>query len=148
MKVVISALFIFTMTQLIDYSKAFVHTTHRFSKKHDKNILVSAEDQSISRQEFARASTITAVLTLLGDVDPALARGRATLEQSYDRYSPRIIDGGKFFTTDLKRAIDKADWAAIKRQKSHQKGLKKICLKSMVEFLNVLRKLVDFQMQE
>ena len=42
------------------------------------------------------------------------ARGRATLEQAYDRYTPRIEAGGEFYAKDLKRAIEKADWAAIK----------------------------------
>mmetsp|Transcript_7195 Transcript_7195/g.13239 ORF Transcript_7195/g.13239 Transcript_7195/m.13239 type:complete len:258 (-) Transcript_7195:168-941(-) len=45
---------------------------------------------------------------------PAQARGRATLVESYDRYTPRIIAGGQFYTSDLKRMVEKADWSAIK----------------------------------
>jgi len=51
---------------------------------------------------------------LVGLPSSAWARGRATLEASYDRYVGRIIDGGKFYSTDLKKMIEKGDWAAIK----------------------------------
>jgi hypothetical protein len=45
---------------------------------------------------------------------PAEARGRATLEQAYDRYTPRVIIGGQFFATDFRKMIEKNDWAGIK----------------------------------
>lgn len=70
-----------------------------------------------SRVDFLRkASMMVAAATSLSlmPIDPALARGRATLEQAYDRYSERIIDGGKFYKNDLKNMIAKEDYAAIK----------------------------------
>jgi hypothetical protein len=36
------------------------------------------------------------------------------LEKSYQRYSPRIIAGGKFYGDDLRNLIEKNDWAGIK----------------------------------
>jgi len=44
----------------------------------------------------------------------AWARGRATLEASYDRYVSRVTDGGAFYTRDLKAMIERSDWAGIK----------------------------------
>jgi len=70
-----------------------------------------------SRADFLRisCSIVAAAATLsLMPVDPALARGRATLEQAYDRYSPRIIGGGTFYKTKLKNLIAKGDYASIK----------------------------------
>jgi hypothetical protein len=36
------------------------------------------------------------------------------LDHAYDRYVPRIIDGGEFFKKDMALMIAKADWAGIK----------------------------------
>ena len=44
----------------------------------------------------------------------AEARGRATLEQAYDRYTPRIKAGGEFYKGDLKGILSKGDWAALR----------------------------------
>ena len=46
---------------------------------------------------------------------PAGARGFATLDSAYDRYTPRIIAGGQFYAKDLRELIAKNDWAGIKR---------------------------------
>lgn len=71
-----------------------------------------------NRADFLRttASIVagTAASLSLLPADPAFARGRATLEQAYDRYSARIIDGGTFYKTQLKTMIAKDDWAGIK----------------------------------
>ena len=70
-----------------------------------------------NRADFLRkASSIVAAATSLSllPVDPVHARGRATLEQAYDRYSPRIIDGGAFYKNKLSKLIAKDDWAGIK----------------------------------
>ncbi|VEU41587.1 unnamed protein product [Pseudo-nitzschia multistriata] len=70
-----------------------------------------------SRAEFLSktSSAITAAASLsLVPIDPAFARGRATLEQAYDRYSSRIIDGGNFYKTQMKTMVAKDDWAGIK----------------------------------
>lgn len=46
--------------------------------------------------------------------EPAIARGRATLEQSYERYYPRIKTGGEFYNTELRKLVQSSDWAGIK----------------------------------
>ena len=45
---------------------------------------------------------------------PALARGRATLDYAYDRYTPRIIDGGNFYKSEFQKLVAKNDWSGIK----------------------------------
>lgn len=47
-------------------------------------------------------------------VQSAQARGRATLDQAYERYTPRIIAGGEFFSRDFRKLIEKNDWTGIK----------------------------------
>ena len=44
---------------------------------------------------------------------PSFARGRATLEAAYDRYTPRIVAGGQFYAQDFKKMIEKNDFKAI-----------------------------------
>lgn len=66
-----------------------------------------------TRKEFITASASIAVGTVLVSSQPAYARGRATLEQSYDRYTPRILDGGKFYKSELYGAVAKGDWKGI-----------------------------------
>jgi hypothetical protein len=81
------------------------------------NIVASHQNVKINeetRAHFVSKVTLATLLSTLATVQPAAARGRATLEGSYERYSPRIIAGGKFFATDLRRAIEKNDWASIK----------------------------------
>jgi len=74
---------------------------------------------SSTRKDFLTTSITTTTLVagsigMLSQPQVASARGRATLEQAYDRYTPRIQAGGEFYAKDLKRAIEKADWTAIK----------------------------------
>lgn len=74
---------------------------------------------SYDRKNFLSTLTqttvaVTGTALLITKPEEAQARGRATLEQSYDRYVPRIEAGGKFYANDLRRAVEKADWAAIK----------------------------------
>ena len=52
--------------------------------------------------------------TLVTAPNNARARGRATLESALDRYYPRLEAAGVFYSNDLKKAIEKNDWAAIK----------------------------------
>lgn len=71
----------------------------------------------ISRENFLATCMITtgfATSSFILPCQPAEARGRATLEFSCDRYYPRLEAGGVFYANDLKRAIEKNDWAAIK----------------------------------
>jgi hypothetical protein len=74
---------------------------------------------ALSRENFlakvvTTATTSAAVTSCLLPIQPVEARGRATLEYSCDRYYPRLEAGGNFYANDLKRAIEKNDWAAIK----------------------------------
>lgn len=83
--------------------------------KHESSIFVQKIEHSTasSRSDFLTVaiSTVGASIFLPNKAD---ARGRATLEFSYDRYTPRIIDGGVFYANDLKKAIANNDWKAIK----------------------------------
>uniref|UniRef100_A0A7S4N8B5 Uncharacterized protein n=1 Tax=Odontella aurita TaxID=265563 RepID=A0A7S4N8B5_9STRA len=79
----------------------------------------SSTTAATSRADFLSAST-SAAFALAGSAGllaaeplPASARGRATLEQTYDRYAPRIVAGGKFYASELRAAVAKADWKAI-----------------------------------
>ena len=74
-------------------------------------ILSSTTDAS--RDDFLRASAGAGLMLLLSP-GPALARGRATLEYSYDRYAPRIVAGGQFYANDFRKLVEKNDWAGIK----------------------------------
>jgi hypothetical protein len=72
-----------------------------------------------SREDFLRASSAASVAawmagSLLLLPAPALARGRATLEYSYDRYVPRILAGGQFYGSEFRKLVEKSDWAGIK----------------------------------
>ena len=65
-----------------------------------------------SREQFVSNLVGWSVLSTLPT--PAQARGRATLEQSYERYAPRIVAGGKFLATDFRKMVEKNDWAGLK----------------------------------
>ncbi|OEU16830.1 hypothetical protein FRACYDRAFT_269118 [Fragilariopsis cylindrus CCMP1102] len=70
-----------------------------------------------TRADFLKKSSslvISAATVMLIPTDPANARGRATLEQAYERYSPRILDGGSFYKGKLKTMIAKDDWTGIR----------------------------------
>ena len=71
-----------------------------------------------SRQEFLQniglVAPALAVTTLISAPDVVEARGRATLEQAYDRYAPRIIAGGEFYTKDLKAILGQGDFVALR----------------------------------
>ena len=56
-----------------------------------------------SRQDFLKASSLAAATWLVLPAAPAFARGRATLEKSYERYAPRIRAGGEFYAKDLRQ---------------------------------------------
>jgi hypothetical protein len=51
---------------------------------------------------------------LLAQQQPASARGRATLELSYERYYPRIKAGGEFYGKELRSLVATNDWTGIK----------------------------------
>ena len=66
-----------------------------------------------SRKDFLSTSASIITGAVLVSSQPAYARGRATLEQAYDRYTPRINEGGKFYKSELYGAISKSNWKAI-----------------------------------
>ena len=70
----------------------------------------------VNRHNFVTSLVAAGVSTcgVMLPSQPASARGRATLELALDRYYPRIITGGVFYANDLKKAIEKNDWNAIK----------------------------------
>lgn len=73
-----------------------------------------SESASFSRYDFMGIATSLVGASVFISPEAAIARGRATLEYSYDRYVPRIVDGGVFYANDLKKAIANNDWKAIK----------------------------------
>lgn len=62
---------------------------------------------------YQSASILGALV--IAPANPAFARGRATLDQAYDRYTPRIIAGGEFYKKDLREMVAKNDFQGIKR---------------------------------
>jgi len=72
---------------------------------------------SSTRADFLSSLPVAvavAVGTSVSFPDNAVARGRATLEYSYERYTPRIQAGGTFYASTLRKLIEKNDWAGIK----------------------------------
>lgn len=89
------------------------------NKKYDDTIGIDIpasprESNPVSRSDFLHRTLLLITATTFPTTQPAFARGRATLEQAYDRYTPRIIAGGKFYAQDLRDLIAKNDWAGIK----------------------------------
>jgi len=92
------------------------------SKRNDMHVdCLNAKEEgnpeTISRTKFLSVACTS--LPLLGQLvtaypQPASARGFATLQNAYDRYSPRIIAGGEFYSKGLKSIIAKSDWVALK----------------------------------
>ena len=68
---------------------------------------------TVNRKDFFKAASLVTI-GLLGVVEPAFATGRATLEQTYERYAPRIRAGGEFYQGEFKQMIAKGDFKAIK----------------------------------
>jgi len=109
MKFLHSALFLLTITA----SEAFAPNSA--PTKASTSLNAQSDESSISRQDFISAAIAASVgSAMLLPVESAQARGRATLEYSYDRYYPRLEAGGIFYAKDLRQAIAKNDWAAIK----------------------------------
>lgn len=92
--------------------------THLFLSTLEDDNIDHQQYQAVSRKEFftqtGHIAAITSAATLVGMPLPSVARGRATLDQSYERYVPRIIAGGQFYANDLRAMIEKNDWNAIK----------------------------------
>ena len=76
----------------------------------------SIMSETASRSEFLNTLSNLAICGAGVAFAPSFsyARGRGTLKESYDRYTPRIISGGKFYKNELKKLIEKNDWKSIK----------------------------------
>eukprot|EP00542_Grammatophora_oceanica_P010299 CAMPEP_0194029710 /NCGR_PEP_ID=MMETSP0009_2-20130614/3374_1 /TAXON_ID=210454 /ORGANISM="Grammatophora oceanica, Strain CCMP 410" /LENGTH=188 /DNA_ID=CAMNT_0038669461 /DNA_START=8 /DNA_END=571 /DNA_ORIENTATION=+ len=77
-------------------------------------------DKPICRRGFANLfiSSVAGVSLVANAPEPCGARGRATLDQSYDRYTPRIVAGGSFYSDEFKRMVGSADWKGLKQATS------------------------------
>ncbi|KAL7572317.1 hypothetical protein ACA910_017914 [Epithemia clementina (nom. ined.)] len=78
----------------------------------------SESSSSVSRSGFLQSGALAAIAGsssswLLLRLPAAEATGRATLEQAYRRYTPRIRAGGEFYQTELKQLVQKSDWQGI-----------------------------------
>ena len=68
-----------------------------------------------TRAKFMQQTALVVTgVAVIAPVEPAFARGRATLDQAYDRYTPRILAGGEFYKKDLRVLIQNSDWNGIK----------------------------------
>ena len=76
-------------------------------------LAVTSLDATVDRKDFVKTMSV-ATVGVLGLGEPAFATGRATLEQSYERYAPRIKAGGAFYQGDFKGMVARGDWEAIK----------------------------------
>ena len=106
-------LFVQKITTVMVIATSLIIPVMSFSSPHPSSLSEVAGAHSrgdfISSAVVAVASAAVVVIPL----QPANARGRATLEAAYERYTPRIIDGGKFFKGQLYGAIAKSDWKSI-----------------------------------
>jgi hypothetical protein len=109
----ITMMFVRKITTVMVVATSLILPVMSFTSPHPSSLSEAAGAHSrgdfISSAVVAVASAALVVIPL----QPANARGRATLEAAYDRYTPRIIDGGKFFKGQLYGAIAKSDWKSI-----------------------------------
>lgn len=75
--------------------------------------IVNSDANVVSRADFVKRVAVATSASLLIQ-QPAFARGRATLDKSYERYTPRIIAGGQFYGSDLRKIVERGDFAALK----------------------------------
>ena len=73
---------------------------------------LTTREMFVRQSAIAVASYVTVATTTPSQVS---ARGRATLDQAYDRYTPRIIAGGEFYKKNLRDLVAKNDFEGIKR---------------------------------
>uniref|UniRef100_A0A7S3P3R4 PS II complex 12 kDa extrinsic protein n=1 Tax=Amphora coffeiformis TaxID=265554 RepID=A0A7S3P3R4_9STRA len=74
-----------------------------------------ASVDTVNRKDFVNAAASSFVaIGLLGVGEPAFATGRATLDQTFERYAPRIRAGGEFYQGEFKQMVAKGDFRAIK----------------------------------
>lgn len=84
----------------------------------EKNQEPTQTIQISNRQDFIKTVSMAGATLMVSNTlfmpDAAYARGRATLEKTYERYSPRIREGSKFYGTELRSMVAKDDWTGIK----------------------------------
>jgi len=68
-----------------------------------------------SREKFIAQSAAIATSLVFTPFEAAVARGRATLDQAYDRYTPRVLAGGEFYKKDLRNLVAKNDFQGLKQ---------------------------------
>ena len=82
------------------------------------SIKPSATEIRSTRQDFFHdavkiTATTVLVVTATGPNDVASARGRATLEVAYRKFTPRIVAGGEFYRKEMKQFVATANFEAI-----------------------------------
>jgi hypothetical protein len=88
---------------------------HIIANNYCGQLLPQLNGEEQTRSDFiSTVSIVSALVIATTPIEPVYARGRATLEYAYDRFTPRIIDGGKFYKSQLSSAIAKSDWKFIK----------------------------------
>lgn len=115
------------ITFLFVWASVFLKSVLSFSGHHVSHSRGALPVDSIDtpkqrKRDFSRANFLSIVtkslplLSITTAVNPqsVSARGFATLKNSYDRYTPRIVSGGEFYKSDLKSIIAKNDWAGLK----------------------------------
>lgn len=109
-----------SVTQSSIYHHARRSAPLRLVKNEEQVSPCCATTTSGTRSDFLNAAFVASVAgisistaALVTTPLPAMARGRATLEQQYERYAPRIRAGGTFYATDLKKLVATADFAGV-----------------------------------
>ena len=82
---------------------------------------LSLTELQSTRQEFfhdaVKITTATVlgglVITSTGPNDVVSARGRATLEVAYRKFTPRIVAGGEFYQKEMKQFVGSSNFEAI-----------------------------------
>ena len=95
----------------ISFGAAAILSSHVISFQHSPQTPIKRNDFLTNTATAASALTTSLILTT--PASPAIARGRASLENAYDRYVPRINEGGKFYKSQLYAALAKGDWKAL-----------------------------------
>jgi hypothetical protein len=104
-----------------------------------------SDQTPIKRNDFLATATTGALATtlVLTPTSPAQARGRASLEYSYDKYVPRINEGGSFTNLSSTGPSLRVIGRPSRQQRpNHQRNQKKIVPCKMEGLPNVLLKRV------
>lgn len=108
----------FPISSVGSFSLPYAHTTSTRESSIVLSIKVDDEnDIETCRGDFLFNTSKLLFLTTTSAasvVEPAHARGRSTLDSSYDRYVPRILAGGEFYSKDLRNIIGKSDWVGLR----------------------------------